>query len=126
VLLGRITQEKEQGWQQADHIALATSTGKRQPLTCLHKIARWLLLSCKDRGGWCSAPGEDVSPSSTTPVDQRFPTPWTTSTDSSSGVAVRRLGHVCGNPFPKSMRGRSTLDSIKGEAAALRKRSVFR
>jgi hypothetical protein len=38
-------------------------TGKRQPLTHLHKPTHWLLHFRKDRHGRCSAPGKDVSPS---------------------------------------------------------------
>jgi hypothetical protein len=82
-----------------------------------------LLLSRKDRCGRCSAPGKDVSPSSATLVDRRFSTPWTTSTNGSSGTIILPLGHACGNPFPKLMRERRTLAFIKGEVAAPKKRS---
>jgi hypothetical protein len=37
---------------------------------------------------------EGRQPFSTTPVDQRFSTPWTASTDGSSGTAVPPLGRA--------------------------------
>jgi hypothetical protein len=83
--------------------------GGDQLSLCLPKAAQWLLATPL-KIAWTvqGARGRRQLPPPT-PVDRRHYPTKTTSTEESSLQLSSLLGHVCGNPFPKKIRGRRTL-----------------
>jgi hypothetical protein len=101
--------EQEDEGQKTAYRPRYPRQGGDQLSLCLPRAAQWLLATplkiawtVQGARGRCQLPPP-------TPVDwHHYPTK-TTSTEESSLQLSFLLGRVCGNPFPKKIRGRRTL-----------------
>jgi hypothetical protein len=101
--------EQEDEGQKTAYRPRYPRQGGDQLSLCLPKAAEWLLATPL-KIAWMvqGARGRRQLPPPT-PVDRRHYPTKTTSTEESSLQLSTLHGRVCGNPFPKKIRGRRTL-----------------
>jgi hypothetical protein len=100
--------EQEDNGQKTVYHPCYPRQGGDQLSLCLPKAAQWLLATPLKiaRTVQGARGGRQLPPP--TPMDQRHYPMKTTSTEKSSLQLSTLLGRVCGNPFPKKIRGRRT------------------
>jgi hypothetical protein len=101
--------EQEDKGQKTAYRPRYPRQGGDQLSLCLPKVAQWLLATPLKIAWTVQGARGRRQPPPPTPVDRRHYPTKTASTEEGSLQLSSLLGRVCGNPFPKKIRGRRTL-----------------
>jgi hypothetical protein len=101
--------EQEDKGQKTAYRPRYPRQGGDQLSLCLPKAAQWLLATALKIAWTVQGARRRRQLPPPTPVDRRHYPMKATSTEERSLQLSSLLGRVCGNPFPKKIRGRRTL-----------------